>query len=127
MSYVEIPGFPIAFARPGQTPGGRRYTPASYAEWKQKAVAHMRLVNRVPRIGIGPVRAVITVHSDMLAISLEATEEPTRPKGIRGDLDNYVKAALDAAQDAAWITDDRQVTQLFAEMSSITKEIRDGD
>lgn len=113
---VEIPGMPIAFARPGQTPGGKRYTPEGYGDWKQKAVGYIRLVGKPERIGIGPVHAVIRVHSNMLEISLESVESPIRPKGIRGDLDNYVKAALDAAQDARWITDDRQVTSIYAEM-----------
>ena len=115
MTYVEIPGTPIAFARPGQTPSGKRYTPANYGDWKQKAVGYMRMVNRVPRIGTGPVQAIVTVRSNQLAIALTPVEAPGRPKGIRGDLDNYVKAALDAAQDAGWIADDRQITQLVAE------------
>ena len=59
------------------------------------------------------------------SISIDLTPAvPSRPKGIRGDLDNYVKAALDACQAAnlagggrsanSWILDDRQVVAIEA-------------
>ena len=39
-----------------------------------------------------------------------------RPKGIRGDLDNYVKAVLDAGNGVLW-EDDRLVVQILARFS----------
>lgn len=116
--WSQIPGPPIAFARPGVTPSGKRYNPAGYKDWKERAVEQMRLVDRVTRLGNIPVSVMIEVHSNFLGLSIVpiSGHRIVRPKGIRGDLDNYVKAALDAAQDAKWIADDRQVVNIVASM-----------
>lgn len=76
----------------------------------------MRLVSKVKPIE-GDVNATVVVSASRLTIDLRPAAGAGRPK-VRGDLDNYVKAALDAAQDAGWIYDDRQVVQVAAWFTS---------
>ena len=136
MTTVAITGKPVPFARPGVGKGGKRYTPRRYNDWKTMAVQFMRIVNTVPHL-TEPVSAVVGVYSDRLMVTIspigsvgalnliEGGAMFSRPKGVRGDLDNYVKAVLDAAQDAQWIEDDRQVVAITAFFGN-TEEIEDG-
>ena len=115
--WIKVEGRPVPFARPSGK--GKRYTPREYADWKQLAVEFMRLVYRVPELGTEAVYADVVVGSAALWARLGPLADikgfwapkgwGVRPTGVRGDLDNYVKATLDAAQDARWIADDRQV------------------
>ena len=102
-----ILGKPVPFARPGQTATGKRYTPARYREWKTAAAWQMKGERHYDR----PVRIRIVVRNNRIEYEFAETEQ-TRPKGLRGDLDNYTKAVLDAAQDAGVIEDDRQVVSI---------------
>jgi Holliday junction resolvase RusA-like endonuclease len=114
MSEIEIKGRPVPFARPGRRADGRRYTPKAYAGWKRLAASTMSLGlarRQIEKVETGPVKATIVVRSEGVTIELEPSAR-IRPKYVRGDLDNYLKAALDAAQDAGWISDDRQVVEI---------------
>lgn len=104
-----ILGKPVPFTRPGQTSAGKRFTPERYRLWKDAAAWQMK----GQHLGDKPVRVLIHVYSNRIEYDFAVTE-PTRPRGIRGDLDNYVKAVLDAAQDSGVIADDRQVVSIEA-------------
>lgn len=76
------------------------------------------LTQRPPRLKPDvPVVAEIVVESDAIYVSIAPWEgERMRPKHIRGDIDNYTKAVLDAIQRsgrqpfaAGPINDDRDV------------------
>ena len=113
---VVINGRPVPFARPGHR-DGRRFTPAAYKAWRGLASETMRFVGKVPLLE-GPVSVRVMVDSDRVLVEAHELDPAAgwrRPKGVRGDLDNYVKAVLDAMQDAGWIIDDRQVFEINAE------------
>ena len=125
---ITIPTRPVPFARPGRRQDGRRYTPKKYDQWKRYAAATMRTeITRAvgPRFDAellsGPVMAVVYVHADRVEVELEPAAR-VRPKGLRGDLDNYTKAVLDAAQEAKWIDDDRQVVEILVRFENNHEE-----
>lgn len=135
MSRIIVAGRPVPFARPGRTRDGRRYTPDRYRQWKISAVSHIRLgggprgtldLSRRPEPIEGPVSALVVVRGGELELELAPAGDLTaRPTGIRGDLDNYVKAALDAAQDSEWIADDRQVVSIVARFDPLQTDERE--
>lgn len=100
-----LPGRPVPFART-RGRGAHRYTPERYRLWKQAVGWHL-LRAKVKPIE-GPVAVSMIVTPDGVDVDFRPVAT-TRPKGIRGDLDNYAKAVLDAAQGIAY-HDDRQVT-----------------
>ena len=121
---IFIPGRPVPYPRSSINPRtGRRVTPRRYRDWLRSAAWTIQQSD-LRRDLRGPVRAHITVHTD--GVDVEIVELPNigeegraRPKHLRGDLDNYAKAVLDAAQfkiggGSGWIDDDRQVVRLWA-------------
>ena len=122
---IRVDGLPIAFARPGRNRYGDRYTPRRYEEWKTLCAGSIKTQLRSSdRMIEGPVRADIVVRSGSLTLEISALADNTRPKGIRADLDNYVKAALDASQledGGGWIINDRQVVEIHARFGSEEK------
>lgn len=110
---------------------GRPIQDQAYRAWKQAAALELRS----QWVG-SPVECAVwvdvTVHPDRADVVLsgsplrysvgvadgEAAQSGRKATawrgGLRGDLDNYVKAVLDAMQDAGVIGDDRQVVGLAA-------------
>jgi len=109
----------VPAARP-RVVGGHAYTPARYESWKQEA--SWRLHTQTSARYDGPVSVTVVVRRDRVEIELDETAD-TRPKGLRGDLDNYVKGVLDALQDAGIIRDDRQVHELHATFEEESHDI----
>ena len=118
---VHLPGKPIPYPRSGTGPGGRRYTPGPFADWMQLAAKAIAETDGI-ELGIeGPVAVSITVTPAGYDVDLRPSTIE-RPKGLRGDIDNYEKAVLDALQwrddhplaPPGWILDDRQVVALGA-------------
>lgn len=137
---VHIPGKPIPYPRSGGS-GARRYTPGPFRDWIElaaKAIAETEGVElgiSTP-VAVEVVVSLSGVHVDLeilgrrggdststsLWIDLANSAPFERPKGLRGDLDNYAKAVLDALQwrdenpiaPPGWIIDDRQVVVLVA-------------
>ena len=113
---ITLPMVPKVYPRSGSS-GSRRYTPPDFAEWLELARRHIA-ESGVP-LGIdGPVGVAIGFKADEIVLSVYPTSS-NRPRGLTGDLDNYVKAVLDAAQFheepdpvPPLIVNDRQVDRL---------------
>lgn len=99
-----IPGAPVPFART-RGRGAARFTPERYRVWKESVGWHLRRAKVRPLEG--PVAVSMIVSPEGVTVAFEPVATG-RPKGLRGDLDNYAKGILDAAQGIAY-ADDRQV------------------
>ncbi len=107
----EIPWRPVPFARTGTTPTGKRFNPARYRDWKTRTAGLMNLTRHGHTFD-GPVVLLLEVHADRVIAVFHDEPTVTRPTTLRGDLDNYTKAVLDAATDGHVIVDDRQVVAI---------------
>ena len=117
---VRIPGPPVAKARPRVTKTGKAYTPAKTRAWEQMAAQAIALTWGATPVIDRPVTVTIT------AVYPRPKRRPSNVspalwstglrvwKRTRPDLDNIIKAALDAAQLAGVITDDSVVVELGA-------------
>ena len=113
---------PVPWARTAtvRSPRGgpdRRITPHRYRTWKRSAVEI--LAGAAGWRTFDPASALeveITVYPDGVTVDLSPTRFDLgyldRRAGLRGDIDNYAKAVLDALQDADVIADDRQIVAL---------------
>jgi Holliday junction resolvase RusA-like endonuclease len=111
-SRIVLPGRPVTFARPVPHDGGA-HSEARYAGWKTKAAGLINLTRRGVTYD-GPVHAEVYVYADGVVLAVTGSTPDVRPSAVTGDLDNYVKAALDAAQAGHLITNDRQVQRVTA-------------
>lgn len=122
MVTVELVARPVPFTRTGSR-NGRRYTPTRYREWRHLFAWACQQTHRGDPHP-GPVAVSVTVATDYTHATfgfdtgdgfppLPTVTPRGRPKHIRGDLDNYVKAVLDAAQGILFC-DDRQVVHIEA-------------
>jgi len=113
MSRIWIPGAPVAYPRARSSRSGARFYVEPYASWRETAAWEVA----AQREGTleGPVWVSVKVQSDGLLIKTGSAVAHIRPKGVRGDLDNYLKAALDSLQAGGQIGDDRQVVHLLGQ------------
>ena len=95
----EVPGEPVPKKRP-RVVKGRTFTPPQTVEYEQ-AIAWRFKAEYQGQPLEGPLRVWVTVR------------EVDRPVQRQGDLDNYLKSALDALNGLAW-KDDRQVVDVMA-------------
>lgn len=102
-----IPGKPV----PWQRTRGNRSTEPRYGAWKEAAGWEMRSQWREAPLTEAVAISISVADSGIEVIFSESHLD--RPRGVKGDLDNYVKAILDAAQGVV-IQDDRQVRELGA-------------
>lgn len=102
-----IPGKPVPWQR---TRGGRSTEPR-YGAWKTAAAWEMRSQWSGPPLNESVGITLSVTDSGIEVLLYESHLE--RPKGVRGDLDNYVKGVLDAAQGVV-IEDDRQIREVGA-------------
>lgn len=111
---IHIPGPPVPAARPRvNTETGRAYTPKRYAEWKKRAAGVVaRAVEKAQPL-VGTVEAEVLVAEDGIWVTLTEVNQP-RPKRLKGDIDNYLKGALDAATQGGAIADDSDVVDTKA-------------
>ena len=117
MIIVHIPGVPVAKARPRMTRSGHVYTPTKSRSWESMAQQLMALAMRGKQRLDGAVHVGITVvlpvppswPAAKRAAALSGDTHPTS----RPDIDNYIKAALDAANEIFW-ADDSQVVSIAA-------------
>ena len=110
---IWIPGKPVPFGRPVGGAVGRYHNPANYAVWKEAAGYKIKADKTMSFDG--PVSVMVGVWADGVSLMVGETPKDARPEGVRGDLDNYVKAVLDAAQDGGLISDDRMVHSIVAQ------------
>lgn len=102
-----IPVPPVPAARPRVGRWGTWY-PKSYESWRVASEASLASLPRPEALETGPVHAAVYVVC-------KRPNRPAKPYPI-GDLDNYVKGALDAITKAEIIwKDDVQVTVMHAE------------
>lgn len=103
-----IPGRPVPWARTASV-NGRRMTPQAYREWKRTAEWVMKIKGDGPIVD-GPVALDLLVTSTGVEVDVSSSQT-SRVKYVRGDIDNYAKAVMDAGNGLLY-SDDRQVTSL---------------
>lgn len=113
-----IPGPPVPQGRARIAATGHHIMAPKSRVWRAGAV----LVLRAARQGRAPIDQLCKVQ--VTAVVPRPQQRPTRtppdvwklhgriPAGNAADVDNYAKAALDAAQDAGWLADDHLVVEL---------------
>ena len=106
---VFIAGPPVPKARP-RVVNGRTYTPKRTKEYEDRIGWAWREANLL----------YAQPSSGRVAVSIEVFEDKRVPQRM-GDLDNYVKAALDALNGIAW-KDDRQVSGIDARIERETPQ-----
>ena len=117
---VGIPGIPVAKARPRVTKTGRAYTPEKTRQWERMAAQAIRLGwGSTPMIDRAIMITVIAVYPRPKRKPRDVTADVWQEGGriwrpCRPDLDNVIKAALDAAQLAGVLKDDGLVVELHA-------------
>ena len=111
----RIPGKPVPYQRTRGS-GKQRYSEPRYAAWREKASWALKL----KRGRSAPIKGAVSVTLLIYEDGIEGVIHPmmtgpsmARPKGVRGDLDNYVKAVLDSANGIAF-DDDRQCAEVYA-------------
>lgn len=114
---AEILGRPKAWPRTAtviEDGKPRSVNPKAYREWKREAAAKLAAFAGY-RPFSGEVSVIVDVAADRLTIRvqrLDETDARRSPTGLRGDVDNYAKAALDALQASGVLADDDQVAEL---------------
>ena len=127
---VFLAGEPVACPRPrASSPAGRGgrariYMPQRYTRWKRDAVLILRSRwghhEPIPMAVAVAVEVVLPRPQRRPSSGLgreywtAAEDYPAPVGGSWGDLDNYVKSALDALQEARIIRDDSLVVELTA-------------
>lgn len=112
---MRIPGRPVPYDRANtirdrRTGKTRRVHSARYGGWRQMAAQAVALQRR-GRTWAEPVKATIIVGPAGVDLAISPVIGSDRG-GLKGDLDNYVKAVLDAAQEGGLILDDRWVVAI---------------
>lgn len=102
---------PFPKERPRATKHGRVYTPQKTREYEKKLAAMFQEQFPDHDPMTEPLDVKVDVATDHIVIAIQPAAY--KPKGMRGDLDNYVKAALDALNGLAF-EDDRQIVSLTA-------------
>jgi Holliday junction resolvase RusA-like endonuclease len=107
-----IPGQPYAWPRPDSR-GRARFNPKGYAAW-QKVAAEALAAQARWRSFPGEVAITLVIHPDGVDVRAASLirHDPQRPPALRGDLDNYAKAIIDAMQVAGVMGNDRQMVSL---------------
>lgn len=115
----SVGGEPVPFSRP-KSGQGRRFNGASYRVWRRRATQAFAATRAGSEPVRGPVSIVLVVVSprpasrpDHVLAEDWATGELVWRIG-RSDLDNHVKAVLDALVDAGVVQDDRVVAHIDA-------------
>lgn len=98
----EVPGEAVPKKRP-RVVQGRAFTPAETVAYESAIGWAFKLAHQGPPLE-GPLRVHVTVR------------EVSRRPQHQGDLDNYVKSALDALNGLAW-KDDREVVSISAHVN----------
>ena len=101
---------PVPKGRPRLSRKGRVYTPA---ETVRAEKAYEESVGGDHPVFEGNVRIELMFKEDCTFVTIIPADEKWSTK-LRGDIDNYIKLALDGIQRAGIIANDRQVVQVDA-------------
>jgi Holliday junction resolvase RusA-like endonuclease len=106
---LHIPIAPMAYKR-ARAKGGQFYVPKDYQDWKAEAGMLMRNQMKLNGVGPseGPTSLRIHVGSGYIEVDAVDTLSISHRRKLRGDLDNYIKAILDAGNGVLY-EDDKQV------------------
>ena len=96
--------------RPRRGRKSRAYTPQATVHF-ENSLAEQYIANGGTHYGKIPVGLQIEIHKDGFSVDVFPLECSVRPVGVRGDIDNMVKAIQDGLNSVAW-DDDRQVELL---------------
>lgn len=110
-------GPPHPFARTRGGTGGARFNPEKYRTWKEAAGFIAQGIRRGRPKLEGPVGIELVITPDGIIFEVWETAVSEARGTLRGDLDNYAKALIDALQGVLY-KNDRQVetiTVRFAE------------
>ncbi len=117
MIEIIIPGEPCAQGRPRFARRGKfmvAYDPAKSRNWKATAQCHMRDAMAGAAPLQGPVTCMVAARFTCPASDHRKRDPmPRRWHAKRPDVENVVKAVLDAATGVLWL-DDNQVSHLVA-------------
>jgi len=94
---IEVPGRPIAWARP-RSHGSRHFTPQRVLDAEEAIAWHIRA-----KLGAG-----FPTTDQLIAVRLVFWTT----RALRGDVDNYAKLVLDGLEKSGVIENDRQVRAL---------------
>lgn len=97
--------------RPRRGRRSRAYTPAKTVHFENALAAEYTKAGGT-HWGAVPVGLEIEIHKDGISVDVFPLECSVRPVGIRGDIDNIVKAVQDGLNGVAW-DDDKQVELLL--------------
>lgn len=98
---------PRSKQRPRSTRFGHTYTPKETREY-EKSIGELYSGKLFTE---GPLRVVLVFKDNKTEILIEELKPKIKPSKLRGDIDNYAKAILDALNGVAY-TDDKQIISL---------------
>ncbi len=109
-----MPGRPVPYDRAVSAINRRTGRPMRvhsqrYRDWRTVAAQAARYAARTT--WADPVGVWVGVEADRVEVVI-TPHTATRPKGVRGDIDNYAKSVLDALQQGGVLADDRLVETL---------------
>lgn len=106
--WIIIPGDPVAKGRPRIDLNGRARTPEKTRRWETRAAYIARAAWMGPPL-VGPVRVIVeVVHARPSRLTRRKDPDDRIVNGSsRQDLDNVVKAALDAIEGIAYRNDNQ--------------------
>jgi Holliday junction resolvase RusA-like endonuclease len=108
--YLEV--IPVAKQRARLGRRRKAFTPEKTVAFETKIAELWEQVGEFYDIDEFPAVAVdIEIESHGIWVKVTPLEASHRPVGVRGDVDNYVKAILDGMNTKAW-TDDKAVEHL---------------
>lgn len=116
---ITVLGTPVAKARPRMTRGGIAFTPAKTRSYETYARLVAQEEMKAARIGMmeGPLRMTMRVDLPIPSSWSKRKQQQALTGEIRPcvkpDIDNFVKAALDALNGVVF-ADDKQVVRLEA-------------
>ena len=116
-----VTGLPVGFART-RGDGAARFNPSRYTLWKTAAGTIAQGVRRGRPKLEGPVGIELVVTPEGIVFEVwETAVSKARGKRLRGDLDNYAKALIDALQGVLY-ENDRQVETITARFAEDLEE-----
>jgi len=105
-----VHGRPVPKGRPRMSRKGRVYTPAATVSAEEE---YAYAAGDDAPVFVGPVKVGLIFSNDSTVVNIESVDKSWKSP-LRGDLDNYVKLALDGIQRAGIIVNDSQVVHVEA-------------